>query len=319
MPELISARRKTVALKIESTKGVDAAPSVAADALLLRGENIELQPLDQETVERTLTRAYFGGFEQLPAANWVRATVQLEMAGFGTAGPASPIAGYDAALRVAGLQRAVTPGVQVAYSPVSTALETATMKWNQDGRLHTMLGGVAESIRWRWAVNEIPTIELSLVGAYADTADSPFSIPDVSAYQRPLTVGAQNTAAFTLHGFAGCLQSLEITKANTVALRNLVNCNQNAHVANHAMTGAVELEGNLVADFDWYARIKAATLGALAIEHGTAAGNIVGFSAGQVQLLNPSHPENDDISHIAMDLSILPSVAGNDDGTYLVK
>lgn len=319
MADLVYERRKAVYCKIESTRGVDANPSAATDGVLLREDELQLNPTDIEFVPRSIVRAFYGSFKQVVAAKWVTAQVSLEMAGVGGPGPASPTPGYDALLRAGGLQRVVTPGTQVAWSPVSTGFETLSFAWNQDGRLHKMLGTVCESVVWTANVNEIPRITFNLLGAYVPVVDQALPNPDLSAYLEPLTVGSANTGTFALHGYAACMNQLSITKTNTTARRNLVNCNQQARVSNHEITGQAQIEGTRVADFDPWSRVASGQLGALAFEHGTVAGNIVGLSAGNVQLTNISRAPEDDIEHLNVDLSIQPGAAGNDDLTYLAK
>lgn len=319
MPDPVFERRQAIYAKVEATPGVNANPSPATDGVLCVTDDIQLTPLDQETEERTLVRPFFGAFHQLIAANWVRATIPIECAGFGTAGPASPTPGYDALLRSGAMQRAVSPGTNVAFSPVSTNLETVTLAWNQDGRIHVMVGAVAENVRWVYEQNRRPRLVFDMHGAYVDVADSPLSIPDVSAYQEPLTVGSVNTTAFSLHGYPACMARLEIVKANTVSRRNLVNCEQHVHVANSQTTGSVEMEGVRVADFDWFARIKSGQLGALALTHGITAGNIVEHAAGNVQIINPGRRPVDDIEHMTADLIFEPGAAGNDEHTFIVR
>lgn len=80
------ARRRTILARIETTYGVDPTPTGASHAILVR--NLEITPLDQDLASRDLIRPFLGSSEQLPAANRVRVSFDVEMAGSGTAGTA---------------------------------------------------------------------------------------------------------------------------------------------------------------------------------------------------------------------------------------
>jgi hypothetical protein len=98
----MKTRKRALLVKLESAYGTDPTPAAATDAVLAAALDPS-SPLDQEFVERTLVRHFYGGFEQLPTRNYAGVQVDLEMAGFGSAGPASPTAGYDALMRSAAL------------------------------------------------------------------------------------------------------------------------------------------------------------------------------------------------------------------------
>jgi hypothetical protein len=57
-----------------------------ANAILVR--NLEITPLEAETVNRDLVRPYLGASDQLLAQTRVSMTFEVEMAGSGTAGTA---------------------------------------------------------------------------------------------------------------------------------------------------------------------------------------------------------------------------------------
>lgn len=312
-------KQRLVALcKLEAAYGVDAAPDPATDALQLREEDLKLVPLEIDSVERSIVRHFFGAFQQLVAAKWARVTVSIEGAGFGSAGPATPTPGYDALLRCGAMQRAITPGTKVDYTPISDALPSATFKWYQDGTLHTLLGAVAENVRFGWSVNQRPFIAFDLIGVHVAPSDVALPGPNLAGYQKPVVVNGANTSVFTLHGYAAPMQSLEVTIANRVAKRNLVNSAQKVVVVNRAVTGKVNFESVKLSEKDYWTPIAAGTLGALALTHGPAANRQV-FTGSNVQIANPQFEDVDEIKHTVCDLIFTPSVAGNDELTYSVQ
>ena len=78
-------RKRLIVAKIESTYGTDPTPT-GANAILVR--NLEITPLEAETVNRDLVRPYLGASDQLLAQTRVSMTFEVEMAGSGTAGTA---------------------------------------------------------------------------------------------------------------------------------------------------------------------------------------------------------------------------------------
>jgi hypothetical protein len=79
------------------------------------------------------------------------------------------------------------------------------------------------------------------------------------------------------------------------------------------VTGSVTIEMTSIAVKDWLAAVKAATLGALQLIHGTVAGNIITLNAANTQLMNPKYSKQQGINMISFDIKANPSNAGNDE------
>lgn len=91
-------RKRTVLAKIETSYGVDAAPTGAANALLVK--NLSITPISAELVSRDLIRPYLGNSEQLLAQTFVQMEFEVEMTGAGVAGKTPA---YDPILRACGM------------------------------------------------------------------------------------------------------------------------------------------------------------------------------------------------------------------------
>ena len=76
-------RKKAFLAKMQPTSNLDSGPT-AANAILCR--NLEISPIEGQTVSRDVIRAYFGNSEQLPTAVYSKITFEIEIAGSGTAG-----------------------------------------------------------------------------------------------------------------------------------------------------------------------------------------------------------------------------------------
>lgn len=79
------SRKRLILAKTESPYGTDSSPD-GTDAILVR--ELEITPLQSDTVDRELIRPYLGASQQLLANTRVEVTFQVEMAGSGTAGTA---------------------------------------------------------------------------------------------------------------------------------------------------------------------------------------------------------------------------------------
>lgn len=111
------------------TYGIDSSPVVGTNALLV--SNLEVTPLNAETVERTVIRPYLGNYETLVATKSVQVTLTVEAQSTGAAGIANPPAGLDALLRACGfsvssLTSAHTGTAQAGTSSTITLASSAS-------------------------------------------------------------------------------------------------------------------------------------------------------------------------------------------------
>lgn len=307
-----NTRRQYVLAKIESSYGTDPTPAAATDAVLLANPSIPDYKLNQEYVERQGLRAFHGAKEQIPTKKYASISLIQELAGFGTAGPAAPTAGYDALLRACGLDPTITEDEKVDYAPVSTGHESATVVWNADGLNHKITGARG-SLKISMVNNQIPLITYDMMGRYSAVTDVSFTAPDVSAFVKPVAVSPDNTSAFSLHGYgSACLQSFEFDMGYELAFRNLVGCSEITFPRDRIAKGKVTIEATTVAAKDWFAAVRAGTMGAFTITHGGSAGNKIVFSGSNVQLLNPTYGDDEENLMLTFDLLWVPD-EGNDE------
>ena len=99
-------RKRLLLAEIEGTYGSDPSPT-GTDAVLVRDLNIT--PVQSESVNRDLVRPYLGASEQLLANVRVECTFSVELAGSGTAGTAPR---YGSILKACGFaETSITPAV----------------------------------------------------------------------------------------------------------------------------------------------------------------------------------------------------------------
>ena len=109
------SRSRLLQTKLESSYGSSSSPA-GTDACLVR--NLEISPIEAETVSRDVIRAYLGNSDQLLANTRVGITFEVELAGSGSAGTASRI---DSLLRACGMTPATTGSAITGSSQAGSA------------------------------------------------------------------------------------------------------------------------------------------------------------------------------------------------------
>lgn len=300
------SRKRLILAKAETTYGTDSSPA-GTNAILVR--NLEITPLEAETVSRDLIRPYLGASDQLLAQTRVSITFEVELAGSGTAGTAPA---YGPLLLACGLSATTVASTSVTYAPVSSSFGSATIYFNNDGVLHKITGARG-SFSLNGEVGQIPTISFSFTGIYNAVTDTAAPTPTYSNQATPVIFKEGNTTTFQLHSYSGCLQSVSFDISNELVYRELVGCTKEVLLTNRAPNGTVVMEAPSIATKDYFAAALAAATGNLTFQHGQTAGNRVTFTAGQADLGNPTYQDQDGIQMLSIPFIAIPTSAGNDE------
>lgn len=304
----IRSKRKIIQVKVESSYGVDAAPVVGTDDMLVREFNISS---NIRYVERNNALPFFGHQGQIKVGDTMKMEFDIELAGSGAVA-AKP--GYSAILRGCGMSETLTPTTgPTIYALITTGEESVTSYFNWDGQLHKILGAYG-TMELRFNEGQVPVAHITLEGLYGGISAVAFGTPVLSAFQKPLAMNKQNTT-FNLHGYAAVLLSLTINQGNQIEYINRPN-SERMQFADRKSTGKVSIELPTVAAKDFESICRSETTGALAIVHGISAGNKVLIDAGQVQLINPTKSENPNTAILNMDMVLQPTLAGNNEWTF---
>jgi hypothetical protein len=124
---VLLSRKRLILSKIEQDYGTDPTPA-GTDAVLVR--NLEITPIEADTITRDLIRPYLGNSEQILSQTRVLITFEAELAGSGTAGTATKL---DSLLRACGMT-ATTTGAAV----------TGTAQGGDDGEITLESGANAD-------------------------------------------------------------------------------------------------------------------------------------------------------------------------------
>jgi hypothetical protein len=301
------SRKRLILAKTETTYGTDSSPTGAANAILVR--NLEITPLQADTVTRDLIRPYLGNSDQLLAQTRVEVTFEVELAGSGAAGTAPA---YGAVLKACGLSETVVATTSVTYAPVSASFSSVTIYFHNDGIRHKVTG-CRGTFELSAEVGQIPTISFTMTGIYNAPTDEALASPTYANQAAPLIFKNGNTSNFSIFSYSGCLQSLSFQIANEVVYRELVGCTKESLIVNRAPAGDVVIEAPTITAKDFFAIATGSSTGSISFQHGATAGNIVTFTTGQSDIANPSYSDQDGIQMLNLPYVAVPTSAGNDE------
>jgi hypothetical protein len=301
------SRKRLILAKTESTYGTDPTPTGSANAILVR--NLEITPLQADTVTRDLIRPYLGNSDQLLAQTRVEVTFEVELAGSGTAGTAPA---YGPVLKACGLSETVVATTSVTYAPVSASFSSVTIYFHNDGIRHKVTG-CRGTFELNAEVGQIPVISFTMTGIYNAPTDEALPSPTYANQAAPLIFKNGNTSNFSIFSYSGCLQSLNFQLANEVIYRELVGCTKESLIVNRAPAGDVVIEAPSIATKDFFTIATGSSTGSISFQHGGTAGNIVTFTTAQSDIANPSYSDQDGIQMLNLPYVAVPTSAGNDE------
>jgi hypothetical protein len=307
------SRKRTILAKTEVTYGTDSVPTGTANAILVR--NLNITPLNAELVSRDLIRPYLGASEQVLASSYVTVDFEVEMAGSGTAGTAP---GYGPLLLACGMSAAISAGVSVTYTPISSSTPpSVTLYYNIDGVLHRITGSRG-TVELQIQVGQIPVFRFTFTGLYNAPADTAAPAVTYTAFQTPLAANGDNTSAFSLYSYSGALQSLSLNINNTINYRTLIGA-EDVQMTDRQVNGTAVFEAPTITQKDYFSLALGSALGNLAITHGTAAGNRVEITSTRAKVVNPTYQDLNGIHMLQVPFNLIPSTAGNDEFSIIVR
>jgi hypothetical protein len=216
------SRKRLLLTKIESTYATDSSPA-GTDAVLVR--NLEITPIEADTVSRDLIRPYLGHSQQILSQARVSITFEVELAGSGTSGTASRV---DSLLRACGLAATTTAadvtGTAQAGSAGSITLEAGSSSTDDyySGMVITLTGGTGDGskgvITDYNGTSKVATVQPS-TAAFTPDGTSTYSI-EANVRYRPVSTGFESATIYfnndgILHKATGCRGTFSIYNAPT--------------------------------------------------------------------------------------------------------
>lgn len=300
------AWKKALLAKIETVYGTDAAPVGATDAVKVRN-SVKVTPVDLEYEDLDVALPYLGHQIQVPTVEFKMIEFTCLLAPSGAAGTAPPIGRL---LRACGFTETINAGIDVQYDLNSNPVDALTIKYNEDGEQHALLGCRGD-VDFSFTAKRLPVANFRFVGLFSPVTDAAMPSVTLTSWLTPLPVNNANTTPFTVHAYAGRLYELTAKLNNQFAKRNLVGV-YDVLISDRKPDGTLRIENPTVATFDYLTRVRQATLGALTMTHGTTAGNKVKIDMPAVQITSPEKGEEDRIQTVSFQIRPTPS-AGNDE------
>lgn len=297
------ARKKILLPKIETTYGVDSAPT--GDDYIVTS-NLDVQILQGDKVSASVDRPTLGNDEQFHVAPNSKVSFEVYVQGAGTAGNVPQI---GVLLRACGFKETVTPGTDVKYVPVSANYESATLKYNMDGEEYALLGARG-TVSVDFNAGGLGMFKFEFTGLSTKGTVTPAPALNPVTLPVPIAVEEAHTE-FSVGAFQAKLHSLSANVSNSVVHRNLVN-DESVLITDRAPGGSIKIDRPTQAQWDFEQDVRDNARKAVTLTHGKTAGNIVELSMPTVQVLTPSFGDADGIATLDLELNLLPDT-GDDE------
>lgn len=274
--------------KIETTYGVDASPTVSADAILTTKPTIELI---EENKEREVVLPYFGRLAMVPVATGIKIGFSVEIRGSGAATTPPRI---GALLRAC--QYTQTIGIDnVSYDPNSAQDgESITIYFYHDGVLYKALGCIGTSLKLTTKASEIGKFDFEFTGLFGGNASLASSVAlPTPTYGDASTPPVFRSGNFSFGGLSvadAIIDALEITHAATAIKRSDANA---AYGVKRYSFGGREISGSFdpeviaLATWNPWSVYETPTIGALSATIGVSTGNKCVISMPNCQIEAP--------------------------------
>lgn len=301
--------RLAALLKAETVYGTDSAPAAAN---MMKFTNVTFTPLEGVEVEKGFILPYLGHQGIDLAGMYATLEFDVHLSGSGAAGTPPK---YGPALRASAYSETITADTDVIYTPNSEASDACSIYFNDDGVKHVLLGTKGNA-RIVFDSSKVPLLRFRMMGLLGAITDSALPTVDDTGWVDGL-IAQKGVTTFSLHGYAAKLESLNIDSGNAVASRVLIN-DESIEVTDRKITGTAVIEAPLLATKNFFAIAKASTKGALAVQHGITAGNIVELAAAGVQVGKPTLGQTNNIRNMSLPLYVIPD-AGDDELSIIVR
>lgn len=271
-------KNRVLLVKGEATAGVDAAPTVADDAMLAFNVGLTIESDEQS---RNPDKGYYSAPEKTYTNKRVTLTGEIEMAGSGTAGTPPAIGPL---IIGCGFDETVTAATSVEYLPVSGSSETVTIYLNIDGVLFKALGAKG-SLSINPAIGSYNKANFTFTGLYLTPVDDPLAAGDFSGFIAPEDCSKENST-LTVGGVNVDGQSLNYEQGNDNQLREST---ETKLIANLDRQGSAQISCwmNPLSDFNPYTSFDAHTKVAIEWTTGLTAGNITKYTMASALLGAP--------------------------------
>lgn len=312
------SRNTVIVAKVEGTYATDSTPTGAANAMLVSKPTIT--PMVSTEQARDVLVGYLGQKESLVGARYIQCSFDVEFVGGGAAGvrPA-----WGDLMLACGWAETVTAATRVDYTPISTAQQSVTIYWFDDGVKHLIVGARG-TMQVKMTIGAIPVMSFTFSGLYTTPTASANLTPTITGFKPPQVVNKQNSLDLTFgatHALVSApalvggtiypSQGLEFDLGNTVSHVPLLST-ETVEITQRAATGKLQLDLTAANENTFMGTVEAATLQTVGLIHGTVTGNKCLLWLPSAQLINPTKVDVNGKRLIGFDVRAVPT-AGNDE------
>ena len=308
-----SMKNLVVLAKVQTALGVEATPTPAANAMLVRATTPQI--INAEYVARNNIRGYKGNFGTLAVGVHREIEMEVELAGSGAAGTAPQ---WAPLLQACGFSETLLATTSATYQPVSTGEPVLTMLAYLDGLLFKMTD-CKGTVSFEMSAKAIPVMKFKFMGEYSEPTDVAFPSGMVfTGFTKPLTVGKINTPTFTWNAVAAVVANLTFDMANSLMWKDYIG-SSGARSPDRKPTVSMTMELPSVAEINLARIAQLGTECPLHLVHGLLPGNIIEVTMPKTQLKTaPSITNDNEVAMVGLQCSMNPD-AGNDELVIVVR
>ena len=309
-------RNTVILVKPATVAGADAAPTGAANAVLI--QEMSITPLEIEKIANPAMKGFFGASADLMGAASVKIDITVALAGSGAA--ATPPAWGKLALGCAMAEGVLTVPDRVEYTPISTGLKDVTIYYYDDGVLHKALGAMG-NMSLSAKSGGTPSLKYEFTGVAGEISATPNVPQTLSAWKTPVAMIKENVVDMTLGGTyaAGAITGGDVYPSTglDINLGNKVEFNSNlsieeADISDREITGSMELQLSAAQEVAMLQKVRSGELVSVALKVGLITGNSILIYGAAGQLSSPKKVEIKGVRYVGFDVKFVP-VAGNDE------
>lgn len=277
-----------------------------------------------EVGERNIIESSFSRSKQISGERSGTIEFAVELRGSGADPTVTPPT-WDNALLASGFKAVDTGAPDRTYSPLSQAIQTATIEYRVGGigtdvRTHRLIGAHG-TVRLEATKGQPVMLRFTFTGKYVEPSDAStqFVTPSLGPDPEPML-----SAAFTFQGIGSLIvAAVNIDIGNNVIMRNDVNeatGNSRAIITGRTPTGDIDPEAVLNATLNFFSQLTTNAEGVMTYVLDGGALNKVTVSAPAVQITNLSNADRDGLMTNPLDLVFNKSAdIGDDELTILVE
>jgi hypothetical protein len=305
-----------LAAAVETTPGVWATPTLAANALTVR--NLTIDPFNTATLRRNIDKGFAGANPSIPSNVHRGYSFEMELSGSGTA---NTPALWQTMLRGSMFGAGVPGGTSVSYPLISAGDGGAlSMLLLKDTIMHEVRGARGNAV---FTLNEkgLPILAFTGLGLFRTagqvyTAGSSAGL-SLATYPAPVEVNLENTV-ITLNGFTLGVREFSVDLGMKTQLYSTTGSRQvifgkDDEGDRRAVKFRMSFELPDTTSINYSASLAAGSIIPFTLVHGTTAGNIIELSSTRAIAETITYSEDANRLFATITGVCTPNGAGNND------